>query len=206
MKRLVGAVLLLSIFLVGCKNETQEVSKADFKFCSAEWGDDWETVQKDTGLEGEVIEKDEMRITVQVEDAVYMDIPVHAKLQFDSETSQSPGLCNVALQYEEQDEERLIAAMEKVYGERCDSYLDKNGMENPLQSAGWVSEETFEEALSEQEKAAFLKMFSHMDTTRAEAVLRQPLVTIQVDGENHVVWFSGSATAAVKYIKAEMNS
>ena len=192
--------LLITASLAGCS--AAPAASADFTFCGAQWGSSWEEVSETVGLTGETQESAGRQI-VEIGETEFLGVTVEAALQFDSEESETPGLCNVAVSYQEEDEATLIENLEKLYGPRQTSYQDEIGTEIPLQPAGWVSEKTMDSELSEEEKDFVGQMNPDVESTRLDAVLRQPLVTIQLDEDENRVMFSGSTAAAVEYAKAQ---
>lgn len=193
------SVTLLSGMLTSCNNTNTDDK---FSFLSAEWGANWEDVQKDTGLTGET-QGDEQKQSAEIKAAEYLGVKGTALFRLDKQFENTYcGLYNVIFAYDDVDEEKLIAEMEKIYGERKSSYSDKNGVENPIgSSGGWVSEETIETSLTETEKEKYIEMMGDIEQSRKDAILRSPLVSITADEERNIIEFKGSAAATVKYIK-----
>ena len=89
---------------------------------------------------------------------------------------------------------------EKIYGERKSYFLDKNGIENPLNPPAWYSEENLEEDMSQSEREAFSNLLKDrgVEQTRADAIMRGPLVVISPETANeNVVTISGQNAAVV---------
>lgn len=199
-----GAILIAAaILFAGCAPAEQSEAQADFRFCAATWGDTWEEIQAGEpfrDLEAQVSGEDGQ--IVQISGMQWMGLTVDVGLQFDPADSQTPGLCNVAVRYSPEDAAALLKQLEQQYGARKDRYVDKNGVENPLQPAGWVSGETVEDVLSAEEQQRYTAALSGTDPSRADAVLRSPLVTIQMDETNGLLQFSGASAAAVRQVQA----
>ena len=73
-----------------------------------------------------------------------------------------------------------MAQGNKIYGERKSYFLDKNGVENPLNPSDWYSNENMDNSLKADERAYYEKLLSDkgVEETRADAILRGPLVVI----------------------------
>lgn len=73
-----------------------------------------------------------------------------------------------------------MAQGNKIYGERKSYFLDKNGVENPLNPSAWYSNENMDNSLKADERAYYEKLLSDkgVEETRADAILRGPLVVI----------------------------
>lgn len=209
MKKLLALFLAIpTLLLVSC-NTNQQEEKGDFKFYSLEWGTDWETVQKSEHLQNAEYEVTEngQRQLVKIEDFEYLGVKLDmAGLAFDiGEETETKGLHSVFLQFTEEDEETLLTEFTELYGEPKTSYTDKNGVENPISPAGWVSSETVEGVLTEEEKEYYISMFPEdYEQTRLDALLRSPLVSIRFDNERNMIEFNGNDAAVVAHIKAEL--
>lgn len=81
-----------------------------------------------------------------MENGKYLDTPIgDIGLVFDTNgVGDTAGLVTVMVQYEEEYEKTLLTKLEELYGERKNAYIDKNGVENPINPAGWVSNDTTE--------------------------------------------------------------
>lgn len=202
--------VVLALLLVGCNTTkpNQQAEKGDFKFCSLEWGIDWETVQKsDIFQNADVLKENGNRKTVKLENGKYLETPIgDIGLVFDTNgVGDTAGLVTVMVQYEEEYEKTLLTKLEELYGERKNAYIDKNGMENPINPAGWVSNDTIESVLTEQEKEYYLDMLpKNYEQTRIDTLLRSPLVTIRLDDERNFIEFNGNDAAIVSYIQTEL--
>lgn len=202
--------VVFALLLAGCNtNEpTQRAEKGDFKFSSFEWGTDWETVkQSDTFRNADILKENGNRKTVKLENGEYLGIPTgDIGLVFDTNgVGTTAGLVTVMVQFEEEHEKTLITKLEELYGERKNSYTDKNGVENPINPAGWVSNDTIEDVLAEEEKEYYLGMFPEgYEQTRIDALLRAPLASVRLDEERNFIEFNGNNAAIVSYIQAEL--
>ncbi|MBE7033614.1 MAG: hypothetical protein E7406_05235 [Ruminococcaceae bacterium] len=212
MKKLFALLLVvLTLLLVGCDTtkQNEQAEKGDFKFCSLEWGTDWETVQK-----SDILQKAKYEITenghrqvVKIEGLEYLGVKLEmVGLSFDvADVTKANGLNSVFLQFSEENEEVLLTKLTELYGERKSTYTDKNGVENGINPAGWVSNDTIENVLTEEEKEYYISMFpKDYEQTRLEANLRSPLVSIRFDEEHNLVEFNGSAASLVSFIQAEL--
>ncbi len=208
---LLTVLALLMLLIVGCQaNEANEVKYLpDFMFSSLEWGDDWETVQKYEFLQNANCEVKENghRQTVTVKNMEYLGVDIEmVGLVFDvADLTETKGLCNVFLQFAEENEASLLKALTELYGERRSSYLDKNGVENGINPAGWVNSETVIDVLSEEEKEFYVSFLPEgSDQTRLDAALRTPLVSIRFDEERNFIEFNGNAAAMVRFVQSEL--
>ncbi len=200
---------ILVLMLVGCNatEQSQQTEIGDFKFCSLEWGTDWETVQKSDMLQNADIKANGNRKTVKLKNVKYLEIPINdIGVIFDTnKVGDTAGLITVVAHYEEEYEKTLLTKLEELYGERKSTYTDKNGVENPINPAGWVSSDTIESVLTEQEKEYFLDMIPEgMEQTRIDALLRSPLVSIRVDEESNIIDFNGNYASIVALIREEL--
>ncbi len=207
-KNFVFILLVFVFFLGGCQSiQTGQMSNhPDFKFSSFEWGSDWETVQKHEMFQNVNYEVKENghRQTVTLNNAEYLGIDIDmAGLVFDvADLTETQGLCNVYLQFSEENEEQLLKALTTLYGERRSTYLDKNGVENGINPAGWVSSETVEDVLSKEEQEIYISFLpTDSDSSRKDAALRTPLVSIRFDEERNLVELNGNAAAVVKHVQ-----
>lgn len=212
MKRLFVIIsVVFALLLVGCNTNkpNKQSEKGDFKFYSLEWGSDWETTQENENLKNakyEVTENGPRQI-VKLEDLEYLGVKLEVVgLAFDiGEKAETNGLHSIFLQFSEENEEILLTKLTELYGEPKNAYTDKNGVENPIGPAGWVSSETIEDVLTEEEKEYYINMFpKDYEQTRLDAALRSPLASIRFDEERNLIEFNGSAASVVSYIQAEL--
>ncbi len=201
--------VVLALLLVGCNatKQSQQAEKGDFKFCSLEWGTDWETVQKSDILQNAKYEITENghRQVVKIEGLEYLGVKLEmVGLSFDV-ANVTNGLNSVFLQFSEENEDLLLTKLIELYGERKSAYIDKNRVENPINPAGWVSNDTIENVLTEEEKEYYISMFpKDYEQTRLDANFRSPLVSIRFDEERNLIEFNGSAASVVSFIQAEL--
>lgn len=190
---------LLSGMLVACNTTSQDDK---FGFLSAEWGTSWDDVQKDTGLTGEVQEENGTQVA-QIGNVEYLGTTGTAVFQLDNQLDSAHyGLDKVIFIYDDADEEKLMTELENIYGERKNTYTDKNGIENPIEfSGGWVSEETIEGSMTEAEKEKYIELMGDIAQSRKDVILRSPVVTITVDEERNIIEFNGSGAVTVNYVK-----
>jgi len=166
------------------------------------------TVQKSTIFQNaDILKENGNRKTVKLKNAEYLGVPISdIGLAFNTNgVRNTAGLVTVIVHYEEEYEKTLLTKLEELYGVRKNAYTDKNGVENPINPAGWVSNETIEGVFTEEEKEYYISMFpKDYDQTRLDANLRSPLASIRFDEERNLIQFNGSDAAIVSYIKAEI--
>lgn len=203
--------VVLALLFVGCNavKQNQQAEKGDFKFYSLDWGTDWETVQKNENLQNvkyEVTENGQRQL-VKIEGLEYLGVKLDmVGLAFDiGELTETNGLHSVFLQFAEENEKILLTKLTQLYGERKSTYTDKNGVENPINPGGWVSSETVEDVLREEEEEYYISMFpKDYEPTRLDAALRSPLVSIRFDEERNLIEFNGNTASVVAFVKAEL--
>lgn len=204
----------LAIGLSGCRDgENNSLVDEKFTFYSAQWGESWEDVQKNSDLpEGEVVTDDGNRFVVQIEGAEFLGVKGTAVMLFSQPESSYPktGFTQVSFTYDDKDEEKLISEGEKIYGERKNYFLDKDGIENPLNLPSWYSEETIERTLSDEEKEEYTEIIKSKKSelvkdnpTYIDAIIRGPLVIISVNEDENRVIIQGDDAAAVRNLKTE---
>lgn len=191
-------ILLISI-TAGCgKNNNNKTSDENFMLHSLKWGETWETIKDDPQLSSYSVLRDDGRsLAIEIEGTELLGVNGKTRLMFDNNTSPSSGLVSAYFLYGDQDENTLITECEKVFGERTDSYTDKNGVENPIQPSGWYSPETVESSLTDEERDKYLELSGDIEQSRLDALLRQPLVIITVDEDNNIISFSGNSAAVI---------
>lgn len=204
--------VVLALLLVGCNTtkQNQQAEKGDFKFCSLEWGIDWETVQKSNIFQNaDILKENGNRKTVKLENVEYLGVPISdIGLAFDTNgVGDTAGLVTVIVQFEEKYEKTLLTKLEELYGERKNTYTDKNGVESPINPAGWVCPETIESVFTEEEKEYYISMFpKDYEQTRLDANLRSPLASIRFNEETNFIEFNGNDAAIVSFIQAELKN
>lgn len=209
--------LLCSIAVVllfaGCTptNQTPQTETGDFRFDSLDWGSDWEIVREHENVKAVTYEVSEngQRQTVKAEGLEYLGITLDvAGFVFDTDAeTETTGLHHVFLQFSEEDEERLLEKLTEQYGEPKTFYTDKNGVENPITPAGWVSHDTLEDGFTEEELAYYLEILSKdYEQTRVDALLRSPLVSIRFDKDRNLVEWDGSTASVAAFVKKELKN
>ena len=198
-------ILVSAMLLAGCGGGNAKSGLVDEKFMlgSAPWGETWETVSETAGLSGTVEERGRGQIA-ELDNTEFLGVEGTTILEFDVtgiSDDETPVLINAYFRYNDEDEERLIAEGEKIYGERQDFFLDENGVENPLNPPAWYSEETVEGSLTDAEKEKYSEILGDIEQTRADAIMRGPLVVISVEEDSDMVRFSGNDAAIVKELK-----
>ncbi len=217
MAAIAAAVLIAAVMLAACtagavepkvqaplepslvKNEEGSFSVGDGIF----WGIDWETAQKSDvfyQVDVEVVRDDALSTAVGVKGLKFFDKTVEAGFQFGKD-EYTNGLFGITIKYQEEDGAYILNKMTEKYGERQSYFLDEKGMENPINPAGWYTEERFYTELTEAEQEALVSLYKDKGQTFADAILRQPLVIIKVYEEAHMIELSGSNAAVVNNIE-----
>lgn len=207
MKRSIYLLFVIMLVLLGCScNSENEKNEVDEKFIvnSVRWGSSWIDVKDElTGYK--IIKEDSNRTIIEIDNYEYLEINGELMMEFSSEEENFPaiGFIQAYFVYNAEDEESLIKNGEKMYGQRKDYFLDKNGIENPLNPSAWYCNETIEKSLAEKEKKEYMDFLNtkNYDDTRIDAILRGPLVIISVDKEKHMVKIQGNSAAVVANIK-----
>ncbi len=203
--------ILLFLFMTGCRTQTEvkdkrTVVKEEFMVNSFKWGSSWEKIKSEPQMkEYNIIRDDGNRFVVEINNFEYLEQKGKLILLFSNSESSFPasGLIQAYFAYDDDIEKTLIEKSEEVYGERKDFFLDKKGIENPLNPPAWYCEETLEKSLNEKEKEEYLKKYEGKgyDETRIDALLRGPLVIITVDEEKNVIRFQGNDAAVVENLR-----
>ena len=212
MKRIFGIICVAFILLASAcsnrTNETQANSIVDEKFMiySLQWGELWENVKgKEFLKEAKVIADDGNRFAVEIEEAEFLKVKGKMVLNFSVSENSFPnlGLVKVYFGYDDKDEKMLLEQGKKLYGKRKEFFLDKNGIENPLNPSAWYSEESIDKNLTEEERAYFSKILKEhsVEETRADAIMRGPLVVISVHEDRNMIEISGDNAAKVKNLR-----
>lgn len=209
MKKNIYVLLIITLVLLVCSScnlESTKKNEVDEKFIvnSVQWGASLEYV-KDDLKDYKVIKEDANRTIIGIDNYEYLETNGELMMEFSSSEENFPevGFIQAYFVYDAEEEKRLIENGEKVYGARKEYFLDKDGIENPLNPSAWCSNETIEKSLSEEEKKEYINSFNEKqyDDTRIDAILRGPLVIISVDEEKHMVRFQGNSAAIVNNIK-----
>ncbi len=203
MKTCCALFVFAAILLVDCSSPKADVTimEKDYEFLSIAWGDDWDTVQKSDALrhaEAEAVRDNGRMTDVMAKGLDFYGYSVDAWLSFGNRDFSDKGLSQVVIQYQDGDEENLLADMIEVYGEPQNYFLDKNGIENPIHPCGWCTEEDVETSLTERAKEKYLEMAKDIEPSRLDALLRQPLVTITFHDEQNQITFNGRDAAVVR--------
>lgn len=129
-----------------------------------------------------VVVDDGNRFVIEISNAELGGVNGIMRLLFSGANDAFPsvGLVKAYFNYEEKDEKEALAQGNKIYGERKSYFLDKNGVENPLNPSAWYSNENMDNSLKADERAYYEKLLSDkgVEETRADAILRGPLVVI----------------------------
>lgn len=210
MKRLFIIPFILSLlFTAGCETQTNSdegIVNEKFMIHSVQWGTSWDEIKDVPQLNEYTVVRDDGNIfAIKLEQFECFGQNGTLLLMFSVSEDSLPasGLVQAYFQYEDAAEQDVIAECEKIYGERQSFFLDKNGIENPLNPPAWYSEETLEDSLSETEKQEYLNYFEgkNIDETRIDALLRQPLVIVTPDEDNNVIRFQGNDAAIVENLR-----
>lgn len=212
MKRLcIIPVILSLLFIAGCEVQTDSdtgIVNEKFMIHSVKWGTSWDDIKDAPQLNEYTVVRDDGNIfAVKSENVECFGQNGTLLLMFSVSEDSLPatGLVQAYFQYEDAAEQAVIAECEKIYGERQSFFLDKNGIENPLNPPAWYSEEMLEGSLSETEKQEYLHYFEgkNIDETRIDALLRQPLVIVTPDEDNNVIRFQGNDAAIVENLRKQ---
>ncbi len=194
--------------MTGCGNAKEEsknnIVDEKFMLYSMQWGEPWENVKENPLLASAKEIKDDGNIfSVEIEDTEFLGINGKTVLMFSVSENSFPllGLQKAYFLYDNGSEGKLISKGEEIYGERKMFYLDKNGVENPLNVPSWFSEESLESSLTENEIDHYLEILDGVEKTRIDAIMRGPLVVISVDADKDMVVFHGDDAAKVKNLR-----
>ncbi len=209
----VGSIIfvIFALILTGCST-TADKTKSDgvvdekFMIASLPWGESWETIKDNPNLlSAKIITDDSIRLDVEINETKFLGVNGRMVLEFSVSENNFPagGLTKIYFTYDDKDEQTLMEQGEKIYGERKNYFSDENGIENPINPPAWYSKENIEKSLTEEEKSYFRKILldKNIEETRAEAILRGPLVVISVNENTNVVTISGDKAAEVKNLK-----
>ncbi len=208
MKKIVCIILVLQLFIVaGCERKQDSLqTDENFNLYSLSWGEPWDNLKNNSQIEDvKIIVDDGNRFAVEKKDAEFLGVKGTMVLIFSPNENSFPnvGFIKAMFSYNEEDEENLIKAGEKKFGERKTFFLDEKGIENSLNPPAWYCEETVEKSLTQEEKEKYLALLRehNVDGVRADAYIRGPLVVISVFENENYVEISGDNAAKVKNLK-----
>lgn len=175
-----------------------------FTVYSLPWGKQWDELKNEKILsDAVVVRDDENTFAVKLSGAEFLGVKGDMMLIFSLSDDSYPakGLVKAYFGYDKNDKEIILTNGEKIYGERKSYFLDKNGIENPLNPPAWYSEENLEEDMSQSEREAFSNLLKDrgVEQTRADAIMRGPLVVISPETANENVMTISGQNAAVVY-------
>ena len=182
--------------------DAKELVDEKFMIDSLPWGEAWENM-KDRAIfsEAHVIAEDAIRFVVELNNIEFLDADGTMRLEFSVADSAYPfvGLVKAYFSYDEKDENEILTRGNALYGERQTYFLDKNGIENPLNPSAWYSPENMDNALLPAEREHFETILKNrgVEQTRADAIIRGPLVIISVNEDNNMITIQGDKAANV---------
>lgn len=189
-------------------SKSNDISNAEnlvdekFIILTLPWGEKWENIKDRSALStASVVVDDGNRFAIEISNAEFLGVSGKMVLQFSVSNDAFPnvGLVKAYFSYDEKDEKEVLAQGNKIYGERKSYFLDKNGIENPLNPSAWYSDENMDNSLESDERAYYEKLLSDKDVeeTRADAILRGPLVVISVNEDDNIVTINGNKAADI---------
>ena len=144
---------------------------------------------------------DDNRFVIEISNAEFLGVNGIMKLLFSGSNDAFPsvGLVKAYFNYDEKDEKEVLAQGNKIYGERKSYFLDKNGFKNPLNPPAWYGDENMDNSLAADERAYFEKLLNArgVEKTRADAIIRGPLVVISVNEDDNIVTIAGDNAAKI---------
>lgn len=188
-------------------SSTENLVDEKFMILSLPWGKKWENIKDRSALSAaSVVVDDGNRFAVEISNAEFLGVNGKMGLLFSGSNDAFPsvGLVKAYFTYDEKDEKEILTQGNKIYGERKSYFLDKNGIENPLNPPAWYSDENMDNSLEADERAYFEKLLNDrgVEKTRADAILRGPLVVISVNEDDNIVTINGNKAAQVLNIKS----
>ena len=183
-------------------SNAENVVDENFMVLSLPWGEKWENVKNRSALStASVVSDDDNKFAIEINNTAFLGANGKMVLQFSPSSNAFPsvGLVKAYFSYDETDEKEILTQGNKLYGERKSYFLNKNGIENPLDPSAWYSEENMDNSLSADERKYFEKLLSDKGTeeTRADAILRGPLVIISVNEDDNIVTINGGNAANI---------
>ncbi len=174
-----------------------------FTVYSLPWGKQWDELKDTESMsDAVVVREDDTSFAVRLNSTEFLGVKGNMVLMFSPSADSYPakGLVSAYFSYDKNDKEIILANGEKIYGERKSYFLDKNGIQNPLNPPAWYSEENLEEDMSPSEREAFSNLLKErgVEQTRADAIMRGPLVVITPEtADENVITISGQNAAVV---------
>ena len=173
-----------------------------FMILSLPWGEKWENIKDRSALStASVVVDDDNRFVIEISNAEFLGVNGIMRLLFSGSNDAFPsvGLVKAYFNYDEKDEKEVLAQGNKIYGERKSYFLDKNGFKNPLNPPAWYSDENMDNSLAADERAYFEKLLNDrgVEKTRADAIIRGPLVVISVNEDDNIVTIAGDNAAKI---------
>ena len=173
-----------------------------FMILSLPWGEKWENIKDRSALStASVVVDDDNRFVIEISNAEFLGVNGIMKLLFSGSNDAFPsvGLVKAYFNYDEKDEKEVLAQGNKIYGERKSYFLDKNGFKNPLNPPAWYGDENMDNSLAADERAYFEKLLNArgVEKTRADAIIRGPLVVISVNEDDNIVTIAGDNAAKI---------
>ena len=180
-----------------------------FMILSLPWGEKWENIKmQDIFSQANIVVNDGNRFAVELENVEFLGVTGKMLLVFSGSTASflAVGFLEAHFNYDEKDEKEMLSQGNKLYGERKSYFLDKNGIENPLNPSAWYSDENMENSLSADERAYFEKLLKDkgVEESRADAIIRGPLVVISVHESDNVITINGNNAACIFNLRNDM--
>ena len=178
-----------------------------FTVLSLPWGEKWENIKdREVVSTANIVADDGNRFAVELDNVEFLGASGKMILQFSVSDDSFPiiGLVRAYFSYKEENEKEVIAQGNKMYGERKNYYLDEKGIQNPLSPSAWYSAENVENSLSADERTYFEKLLNDkgVEKTRADAIIRGPLVVISVSESDNIVTIDGNNAAKIFNIRS----
>lgn len=183
-------------------SNAENIVNEKFMVLSLPWGEKWENIKNRSALStASVVVDDGNRFVIEISNAEFLGVNGIMRLLFSGTNDAFPsvGLVKAYFSYDEKDEKEVLAHGNKIYGERKSYFLDKDGIENPLNPSAWYSNENMGNSLKADERAYYEKLLSDkgVEETRADAILRGPLVVISVNEDDNIVTINGNKAADI---------
>ena len=183
-------------------SNAENIVNEKFMVLSLPWGEKWENIKNRSALStASVVVDDGNRFVIEISNAEFLGVNGIMRLLFSGTNDAFPpvGLVKAYFSYDEKDEKEVLAHGNKIYGERKSYFLDKDGIENPLNPSAWYSNENMDNSLKADERAYYEKLLSDkgVEETRADAILRGPLVVISVNEDDNIVTINGNKAADI---------